>query len=357
MVFTDEDKVVIKFLRENKHYGAKRFLSEFPAKHWSLSGLNKLLKKIDNTGSIERSKGAGRPRSVRSDDNIERVEQLALSQDDKPGTHFTQREISRETGISLMTVNRILKDDLRLRCFKKLRATELTAANKLARLQRARQLLIKYPASLVNFIVFTDEKVFTVARPTNSQNDRVYARAGTSKKQVASVRLLRTRPTFSRSLMVSVGVSALGRTSIHFVEPGVKVNGQYYRDVLLMQELLPDIRQMSDFYVFQQDSAPAHRARETVELLTKETPDFIPPTLWPPNSPDLNPVDYKVWSIMQEKVYKTRITDVNELRSRIMTAWDELDLRIIDTAIRQWRTRLRACVKAEGGHFEHLLSK
>ena len=40
--------------------------------------------------------------------------------------------------------------------------------------------------------------------------------------------------------------------------------------------------------------APAHRARETVELLKKETPDFIPPNLWPPNSPDLNPVDYKI---------------------------------------------------------------
>lgn len=175
MVFTKEDKVAIKFLRENKRYGAKRFLAEFPSKQWSLSGLKYLLKKIDETGSIERSKGAGRPRSVRCDDNIECVEHLALSQEDKPGTHLTQREIARETGISQRTVGRILKNDLHLRCFKKHRATELTEANKIARLHRARQLLNKYPASLVNFIVFTDEKVFTVARPTNSQNDRVYA--------------------------------------------------------------------------------------------------------------------------------------------------------------------------------------
>jgi len=187
-----------------------------------------------------------------------------------------------------------LKNDLRLRCFKKHRATQLTEANKVARLHRAHQLLAKYPASLVNFIVFKDEKIFTVARPTNSQNDRVYAHAGTVKKQIAAARLLRTCPTFSRSLMVSVGVSALGTTNIHFIQPGIKVNGQYYREDLLMQKLLPDIRQLSDFYVFQQDSAPAHRARETVKLLTMETPEFIPPTPWPPNSPDLNPVDYKV---------------------------------------------------------------
>jgi len=93
--------------------------------------------------------------------------------------------------------------------------------------------------------------------------------------------------------MVSVSVSALGTTSIHFIEPGVKINGQYYREDLLMQKLLPDIRQLSDFYGFQQDSAPAHRARETIELLTVESPEFIPPTLWPPYTPDLNPSTIK----------------------------------------------------------------
>lgn len=272
------------------------------------------------------------------------------------GTHLTQREIARETGISQPTINRILKNDLRLRCFKKHRATELTEANKIARLHRARQLLVKYPPSLVNFIVFTDEKVFTVARPTNSQNDRVYARVGTTKKHIPAARLLRTRPTFSRSLMVSVGVSALGTTNIHFIEPGVKVNGQYYREDLLKQKLLPDIRQLSEFYVFQQDGAPAHRARETVEMLKNDTPDFIPPTLWPPNSPDLNPVDYKVWSVMQEKVYKKPIKDIEELRESIISAWEDMDQRVIDTAIKQWRRRLRACVKAKGGHFEHTLN-
>jgi len=122
-----------------------------------------------------------------------------------------------------------------------------------------------------------------------------------------------------------------------------------------MQKLLPDIRQLSDFYVFQQDSAPAHRARETVELLKMETPDFIPLTLWPPNGRDLNPVDYKVWSVMQEKVYKKRIKNIDELRARILTAWDKMDQCIVDKAVRQWCTRLRACIKAKGRLFEHTL--
>ena len=48
---------------------------------------------------------------------------------------------------------------------------------------------------------------------------------------------------------------------------------------------------------------------------------------------------------MQEKVYKHHVKDIIELRERIVAAWDELDQRIIDTAVGQWRTRLCACVK------------
>ena len=65
--------------------------------------------------------------------------------------------------------------------------------------------------------------------------------------------------------MVSVGVSELGCTELFLVEQGVKINGVYYRDVLPTQKLLPVIRQISgNEFVFQQDSAPAHRARETL---------------------------------------------------------------------------------------------
>jgi len=82
-------------------------------------------------------------------------------------------------------------------------------------------------------------------------------------------------------------------------------------------------------------------------------PDFIPPNLWLPNSPDLNPVDYKIWGLLQEWVYKTSIKDVNELWHRIAEEWDKLDQCIIDKAVAEWRKRLRACVAAGGGQFEN----
>ena len=41
---------------------------------------------------------------------------------------------------------------------------ELTEANCITRLSRVKKLLSKFPESAVDFIFFTDEKVFTVAR-------------------------------------------------------------------------------------------------------------------------------------------------------------------------------------------------
>ena len=58
---------------------------------------------------------------------------------------------------------------------------------------------------------------------------------------------------------------------------------------------------------------------------------------------------------MQEKVYKHHAKDISELRECIVATWDELDQRIINTAVGQWRTHLHACVKALGGHFKHKL--
>ena len=58
--------------------------------------------------------------------------------------------------------------------------------------------------------------------------------------------------------------------------------------------------------MFQQDRATAHGARETIKLLQWETPAFISPDLWPPNSPDLNPVNYKSCGVMQDRAYQKK---------------------------------------------------
>ena len=74
--------------------------------------------------------------------------------------------------------------------------------------------------------------------------------------------------------------------------------------------------------------------------------------MWPPNSPDLNQVDYKVWGVLQERVYQTKIRDVALLKERLVEEWNKFDQTIMGRAVKQWRLRPRACVRADGGRFE-----
>jgi len=78
--------------------------------------------------------------------------------------------------------------------------------------------------------------------------------------------------------------------------------------------------------------------------------EFIPPEMWPSNSPDLNLVDYSIWGILQERVYRSQIYDVKELKEHLLSEW-----RLLDPPYRgsEWCSRLNACFGVNGGHFEH----
>ena len=155
MTFSDEDKVLIKWLWESKKYDAKRLLKMFPNWQWNLSGLQKLIRKIDEIGGADRRLGSGRLCTACSTMKIEEVQELALSQEGKPQSHSTQRQIAWQSSISSASVNAVIRKDLRLICFKKSKPQQLTSDNKLAHLNRYQQLLRRYPVSMINFIWFT----------------------------------------------------------------------------------------------------------------------------------------------------------------------------------------------------------
>src|SRR6218665_201074 len=83
-------------------------------------------------------------------------------------------------------------------------------------------------------------------------------------------------------------------------------------------------------------------------FLERKVPNFISPTLWPPNSPDLNPVDHSIWSVLQEKVHRFTIAKVSELDMRLINERGHFVQSIVDAAIVQWRRRISACVRGSG---------
>ena len=57
--------------------------------------------------------------------------------------------------------------------------------------------------------------------------------------------------------------------------------------------------------------------------------------------------------VLCAKVFKARIRDVAHLREVLVEEWETFDNGIVECAVRHWRGRLRACIKAEGRHFEY----
>ena len=104
-------------------------------------------------------------------------------------------------------------------------------------------------------------------------------------------------------------------------------------------------------FVFQPDDALVHRTLETVAFPDRKVRDFISPTLWLPNSLDLNPGEYSIWSVglMQKKVYRSRIPNVYELEMCLIDEWGRFDRSIVDAAIAASGAVVLALVSAERG--------
>ena len=98
----------------------------------------------------------------------------------------------------------------------------------------------------------------------------------------------------------------------HIFEVGLKVNTKVYLDGL-KSVVIPWCNQVAGGrpWVWQQDSAPAHKSKETQECY-----DFVPFSHWPCSSPDLNPLDYFVWSYVENI---TNMTSHNTKASLIAT--------------------------------------
>ena len=162
MVFTYEHRVIIKHIRQKYGYGARKIVTDHPEFDWNEDGVKTLIKKIDETGSIERRKGSGRPKNSRTEENIDAVGERIVSQEGQPGTHRTPTEISAELGIPVTTVQRIVDEDLNLEPLKKRKVQLLSDQDIEKRLVRSKRLLRIYTRAVLETAFFSDEKIFKV---------------------------------------------------------------------------------------------------------------------------------------------------------------------------------------------------
>ena len=292
---------------------------------------------------------------MRTAPNVATVGELIASQEDQPGTSKSTRHIAKELTISRSSVRRIAKVDLHLSAYRRIPAQMLSDATKRKRLDRSKKLLRRFKVRNLKRIFFTDEKNFFLNPPVNRQNNRVWATG--RKADIDTRRLLIEREKFAPHLMVSAGVCFGGKGRLLFVDEKAKVNTNYYMTNLLPYLVADCKNLLNNNFTFQQDGAPAHTAAMTQEWIGQHCPDMIKNDEWPPNSPDLNPLDYHVWGAMLERyqVYSPKPKNLTELKNVLETIWTNLPQDPIDRAILAFRKRLNACVKVKGSHFEHFI--
>jgi len=200
-------------------------------------------------------------------------------------------------------------------------------------------------------ILFTGEKIFTIEEQYSHQNDKIYAQTSREAKEKFP-RVQKHHHSFTHHGLV--GVSHQGVTTFHFCEKGVKTGARVYQEDMLQGVMKPLNTTLfnGQKWVFQQDSAPEHRAKTTQEWLWRHAPTFISAKDWPSRSPDLNPLDYKLWAVLEDMACRKHHNNLDSLKRFLVKAVAEIPLEMVRAAIAEWLGHLKACVEAEGGHFE-----
>ena len=91
---------------------------------------------------------------------------------------------------------------------------------------------------------------------------------------------------------------------------------------VLLKKMIPQLGRLAKHneYLSMKDRARAHTAKLTLEILkNKKQLRLLEPHHWPPSSPDLNPVDFGIWELLEQNVYLgRRITDFNSFKEAIV---------------------------------------
>ena len=137
----------------------------------------------------------------------------------------------------------------------------------------------------------------------------------------------------------------------------MKIKADNYLNDVLIKEILPWNQKefVGQQWTFMQDSAPAHKAERVQDWLQLNIPDFIKHNEWPPSSPDCNPLDYSVWSVLEAEARKKPHKSIDFLKIALQKAWNALTPGYLRATVNDFPKRLRACVQADGAHFENTL--
>lgn len=291
--------------------------------------------------------GEGRPRHVDND--------LIVLREIEEDPSLSVRTIARRTGIPRTTVHKILKV-YRLHPYHVQRVQTLQPRDYAARVYFCRRMLNmnEEDPQFFNKILWSDE--------SSCRRDGYLNLHNLHSWQLINPRLMREDKS-QYQFKINLWAGIINNQIIGPFELPATLNAEYYLHFLrnelpnLLENLPEDVRETM---WLQNDGCPAHYAAAVREYQNETYPGRwigrLGPILWPPRSPDLNPLDFFYWGCLKDRVYQRPIRTEEELRERINAAVAEINAGNFARRLRaSFIRRCRVCIIARGRQFEHLL--
>lgn len=169
--------------------------------------------------------------------------------------------------------------------------------------------------------------------------------------------------TFINEKKYDIGLMVWGAIGVGWRSPLILVKGRLNSDgYISMLENFEIFQSLNKFYgeknfIFEQDGAPAHRSKKTLDFIQKQQINII--ENWPANSPDLSCIE-QVWSILEVKIRKYSITSLNQLYECLQKEWYSIPQKKLDSLISKTKDRFKLCIEENGkaiGHKLYTLNK
>lgn len=337
MVKTREISIEIRKLIIEKRKKGESYYNIAKQFHISKSGVFDICNKYKLTGKIENLHRAGAPRRTsRQDDSL-------IFREIRKNPFISAPEIKNQLNLSVSTktIKRRLNDrGVHSRVSR--RKPLLSEQNKLKRLNFAKKYINKSISFWKN-VIWSDESKFMLI--SGKQRRNVWRTKGTS---LNANNITKTVKHGGGSIMVWGCFSWFGTGNLHLVD-GIMKADQYIQ--ILRENLLKSAEKMNiqDSFVFMQDNDPKHTAKKTREFLSDSNILMLD---WPPQSPDLNPIE-NLWHLVDIENSKNNKTNQNQFYEALVHSWDNINPELLKKLVESMPRRLEAVIKANGGNTKY----
>jgi len=199
-------------------------------------------------------------------------------------------------------------------------------------------------------IFFTDEKLFLLDFIPNKQTNQFrlsncmkkkLRKGNESVEKILSIEM----PKKSKGFMAAGGVSKYGPGKLIFCIG--TVDSYAYKKALYYY--LKDIEKLSPpgkSLYFQQDNAPAHSSKEIKKILL-ETENIKSLKFWPPNSPEISPIE-KVWAFILRKLEGKKFNNLEDLKKEVLFIWNRIPISFCEKIIDKFNDDIHLLSKSGG---------